>query len=509
MTVVSLPSDPATTDNYSLWKKDVLIWQKLTNLPKSKQGLALQYSCKINPRVHEVVVNIDPAKVECNEGFNNVLEVLDELFKVDSIEEEFKDYYIFENFRRAEGQTIADFINEFEFLYNKTKEHGNYLSDDLLGSKMIKSANLTQTQCELIKACSLKSDYKSIKATMKRTFGESTLIQRKVEISSNAASNKMKEQMLTNTCRSHGHQSNFAENSFDCINKQGKYLFDKNKRQTVPGSLYLNGRNPIDFLGRITRCNICDSVNHWSFKCPDKNMSTNKKYDIFFQSNDYNVQDDDPVVKETMGAAVLDTGAPKTCTGLNWFNQYLKMLSPDDSSSVTYHSSNVSYKLNNGPQQKATHSARFPVYIGSMKVLIEADILQQDLPLLLSNETLKRASAKINMENDEISMLGENIKLMRTSTGHFVIPLTRINIQSHLTMSDSDDPAETIKSNHIYSTFQEDSHNKCLAFHSESFDSTARSSKFNELVIIEIILYQDTPLHTGFLTKLFGHAGKN
>ena len=478
MTIISLPSDPASTENYSLWKKDAIIWSKLTDLSKSKQGLALQYSCKINPRVHEAVVNINPAEVECNEGFNNVMNVLDELFKVDSREEELKDYYNFENLKRKERQTIADYINEFEFLLKKFQKHGNSLSTNLLGFKLLKSANLTKTQCEIIKACSLNTDYESIKATMKKTFGESTSIEREVE-----------EEMLPDSNRRLGHQSNGMK-SFMCQSKQGKYSFDKNKRQTVPGSMYMYGRNPTDFLRRVTRCNICDSVNHWVNKCPDKNTTRNQEINLFFQSDIDVFTKGSTLVKETIGAAILDTGAAKSCTGLNWLNQYLRLLSQDDLNLVAYHSKDIFYKFGHGPQQKVTQSATFPVYIGSVKVLIEADVLQQDLPLLLSNTTLQQASAKINMKNYEVAMLGENIKLLKTSTGHCAIPITKNNIQSNKNCYIQN---KVVKISNLNQT-QEECRHECLPVSSEFLDSPVISSKLNEVIGIEIKLYQDTPI---------------
>ena len=182
----NLPTDPSTAPSYPLWRKDAVIWQKLTSVAKEKQGLALQYACKSNPRVHEAVVSIEDAKVECEDGFKNVLEVLDGLFKVDEKEEEMKSFHQFENISRAEEQTVADFINEFDSLLKKTQSHGNAMSDNMLGIKLMRAAMLTKTQCDIIKASTVKTDYASIKATMKRTFGESTGIQAPAAASASA-----------------------------------------------------------------------------------------------------------------------------------------------------------------------------------------------------------------------------------------------------------------------------------------------------------------------------------
>ena len=445
MATFNMPTDPSTAENYNLWRKDAVIWQKLTSVPKAKQGLALQYACKSNTRVHEAVVGINSEQVECDEGFNNVLKVLDDLFKVDAKEEEMKAYYQFEKIHRADGQTVADFINEFDSLLKKTQAHGNAMSNNLLAIKLMRAANLTKTQCDIIKASTQETDYEAIKTTMKRTFGESTGIQCKPEESISAAHIKT-EPIYHQTTNEDGHQSGSEvetpEDIFYNKNKQGKYSFNKtNKKETVPGTKYMYGRNPTDVQGRITRCNICDSVNHWKSKCPDRDFCLNKTnyYNIvLYQSDLDDPQNVSTLVRETLGAAVADCGAANTCTGQKWLDLYVESLSEEDKNLVTFSSSNKSYKFGIGPSEKAIAAVKFPVYLGSKKVLLEADVLKQDLPLLLSKATMKRAYAKLNTEIDEINMLGENIKLINTSTGHYAIPLTpNKNLINHLSETPS------------------------------------------------------------------------
>ena len=72
MSSFKLPPNPSHAQSYELWRKDAIIWKKLTDTAKEQQGLALQYACRENPRIHEAVVNIDSAKVESETGFDNV-----------------------------------------------------------------------------------------------------------------------------------------------------------------------------------------------------------------------------------------------------------------------------------------------------------------------------------------------------------------------------------------------------------------------------------------------------
>ena len=218
-----LPTDPSTAKNYALWRKDILIWQKLTDVPVAKQGLTLQYACKGDSRIQEAVVDIDSDKVECNEGFTNVLKVLDDLFKTDEKDEEMDAYHKFENISRKENQTIADFINEFDALWAKTKKHGNVISQNLLGIKLMRAANLSKSQIENIKASTATTDYEALKETMKRTFGKSTLLQpsdlsenfkQTVKIEPTFTTSKSSEESCC-SCKLKEREGHHAENSDD------------------------------------------------------------------------------------------------------------------------------------------------------------------------------------------------------------------------------------------------------------------------------------------------------
>ena len=49
---MKLPPEPSSSYNYKLWKKEVELWRKLTDLPKGKMGVALQYACRSNKKIN-------------------------------------------------------------------------------------------------------------------------------------------------------------------------------------------------------------------------------------------------------------------------------------------------------------------------------------------------------------------------------------------------------------------------------------------------------------------------
>ena len=79
MSSLKLPPEPTENINYTLWRKDVVVWTKLTDTVKANRGRALQFACRNKKRLHEDVLDIDDAQVDCEEGLENVLKVLDNL----------------------------------------------------------------------------------------------------------------------------------------------------------------------------------------------------------------------------------------------------------------------------------------------------------------------------------------------------------------------------------------------------------------------------------------------
>ena len=70
---------------------------------------------------------------------------------------------------------------------------------------------------------------------------------------------------------------------------------------------------------------------------------------------------------------------------------------------------------------KAIKSVKFLGTISSVKgvrVCIEADIIKNDLPLLLSHKSMKTAGMPLDYKNEDYWILGRYIKLQSMTSGH-------------------------------------------------------------------------------------------
>ena len=64
-----------------------------------------------------------------------------------------------------------------------------------------------------------------------------------------------------------------------------------------------------------------------------------------------------------------------------------------------------------------------PTVIGSKRVLLETDVIDQNIPLLLSKPSMKKANTVLNFNHDTVTMFGHNQKLLFTTSGHYCIPV--------------------------------------------------------------------------------------
>ena len=63
--------------------------------------------------------------------------------------------------------------------------------------------------------------------------------------------------------------------------------------------------------------------------------------------------------------------------------------------------------------------------IVDIEVSIITDVVDTDIPLLLSKDAMKRAGTCLNFEDDSVTMLKKKIPLSCTSSGHYYIPITK------------------------------------------------------------------------------------
>ena len=83
------------------------------------------------------------------------------------------------------------------------------------------------------------------------------------------------------------------------------------------------------------------------------------------------------------------------------------------------------YKFSDGNKLNSLYKVTLPCVITDIKVSIITDVVDADILLLLSKDSMKRAGTCLKFENDSITMFKKKIPLRCTFSGHYHIPITK------------------------------------------------------------------------------------
>ena len=81
------------------------------------------------------------------------------------------------------------------------------------------------------------------------------------------------------------------------------------------------------------------------------------------------------------------------------------------------------FRFGDGNDVISNKVVKFPAVLGNQKLFIEANIVANEIPLLMSRSSIKKAQIMINFDDDTAQILGNHqVKLNCTSPGHYCIP---------------------------------------------------------------------------------------
>ena len=126
------------------------------------------------------------------------------------------------------------------------------------------------------------------------------------------------------------------------------------------------------------------------------------------------------LVDESWNAAVLDSGVSKTVCGQSRLDCYIESLNESDKSEVSYNEASNFYHFGNGKRVCSMKSVKLPAVISQQPVNIESDIVDCDVPLLISRFSMK--SANMHLKNDTANAFNQDTNLIVTKNGHYAIP---------------------------------------------------------------------------------------
>ena len=193
-----------------------------------------------------------------------------------------------------------------------------------------------------------------------------------------------------------------------------------------PSDRNKNNINPLGPDGRTLTCKSCGSYRHLLPACPDswENMAkitiAKEEHAVLFTG--CKTEEVQRLGIDACNWAVLDSACSSTVCGDKWINNYIKSLDSIDKTKVKQKDDHRVFQFGGGTCFKSKSEYSLPAVIAGKEVTIQTDVVDSDIPLLLSRIAMKKAAIKMDFENDTATIMGRGVALNLTSSCHYCIP---------------------------------------------------------------------------------------
>ncbi|KAL5252088.1 hypothetical protein ACHWQZ_G015034 [Mnemiopsis leidyi] len=452
---------PKLGKSYVSFKKELLLWQDVTSLEEEKRAAMIVLS--LPDRAKQVALQIPRGELKNGvdrqvdgetkkiSGVERLTEELDKIYMEDVEKERYQAYAEFRKFSRGPNMTVHEYLLEFDKREKTLKEYKIELPESVLAYELLNSANLSQEQIALARATVDKLDYNSMcdqikKITIDRHPSESLHEDFKVKVEKDDQPfyadgfENNEEKNCTYFGRGSRGNSSYRGN-FNRSRGGYRQYSSRNRNQGYSRNYTMNRRgkksNPLDQYGNPMVCNICKSINHFAINCPDKDSSSTFYQEtedvvLFQNSPSY---DNDPqtmrnFTRENFDMAVLDTGCNISVCGKGWLEAYVDGLSDKDKKNIKTKKNKIDFRFGDNPTNPSTIRMTLPAVINDKEVMIQTQVVDADIPLLLSKSAMQKANMVIDMGNDTVTAYGVTKPLHYTESGHCSIKLNNNSIDN-------------------------------------------------------------------------------
>ena len=413
--------------NYELYKQELLAWREITVLEKKKQGVAIALSLPEDHEIREKVfdqLSLEDLKKE--DGLQTLITFLDCHLAKDDLTDSLEKFEEFDDYQRLDSQSISDFVANFDAKYRKIAKKNMKLPSEILAFKLLRKANITKEEKMLV-LTGMNYDnkdalYEEAKKSLKKFKGD-TLEGSKSE----SVSIKLEPAFLAqheDALLAAGYTS--SKPAFSGYNKYGNQRgrgYYRGGSQSGKEQCVSKKINPVGLNGRPMICKSCGSYRHLLDDCPDSwenmakvNVTEEEENVVLFTG--YNKTDILRLGIDARNCAVLDSACSSTVCGESWLKEYMSSLDENIKGRVIQKEGNRVFKFGGGTKLKSKGEFTLPAIMAGKNVQIKTDIVESDIPLLLSRSAMKSAGVKLDLENDTANIFGKDVMLNLTNSGH-------------------------------------------------------------------------------------------
>ena len=413
--------------DYDVWKRDIALWQKVTDVKKEMHAIVIHLS--LSGKARQVSSELTETELEGVNAVKTLIEKLDRVFSQDINWKCFNAYLAFEEYRREPDVKIDDYLCEFDRRYHKLTECKVKLPSAIIACRLLKSCNLSDVQFQLALSTTTEMNFESMRETLKKLF---TDIGGRAIIGNGAEMCNVKCEPAEAFYGGASRRGRGWGRGGDIRRPRGGYYRGRGGRRT----------NPTDYSGNVSKCFECGSESHWARDCDAKQRESGlnaqgETHNYFGEGGEQNAEltftseevfetKVRPFSVESIGHIVLDSGCSRTVCGVPWLESFLDTLDECDLHKVKYEESSAVFKFGDGNLLNSVKRAVIPCQLAGKSINIRTDVVKSDIPLLFSKDSMKKAQMKIDLVNDDVSIFGKNIKMLTTSSGHYMLPIYKM-----------------------------------------------------------------------------------
>ena len=456
-----LPVFDIKEKSYERYRFEVECWQHATDLDKKKQGievlLSLPESSKDETKVREYIYSkMKREDLVAEDGLKTLLTHMDEYLKEDDLGRVWTRFVTFDETKRKEGQSINEYITKFDMAVSALTAVDVNLPEAVKALLLIRRAGIASDSVKLCLTGLNYADptklYKQAIAALRKyasdgdslvygpgSYGTGTMmntlatprVQVKQEVQE-VTSEVMKVQTGRNWRPYEAKRGNWRGRGGYNKDRSGwsKPYSEGGRERFTRGS---GGRvNYKNRNGEPARCHGCGSVFHFLRDCPDKDRTHS------VNAVEQEEQEECSFVlytgavevlmtelrKDAENCAVLDSACTSTVCGRKWLDRYLSSLSPQErEGALRKEQSTERFRFGGGEVLKSEGRFNLPAILAGKRVTIVTDVVDSDIPLLLSLDTMKRAEVKLFTSDDSAEIFGVKVSLNFTTSGHYCVSL--------------------------------------------------------------------------------------
>ena len=274
---MTLTIDPPdfSPQNFELYKQELRAWSEVTEISRSKQAIVIALSIKDTDTREMVLSQLSLEDLKQENGLEILIKFLDSFFGKGEISDALEKYEDFENFQRADNQSIRDFIACFDMKYRKLEKLNINLPQEILAFKMLGKANISR-EMRLIVLTGIdfaEKDmmYEQVQAALRKFAGD-------IHVTVNCEKEQLDLKFMPK-CKAK-YKNDFAAG----VCRQRKSS-DKGSNAQLSGTRLRKRINPVGTDGNRLLCKSCGSFRHLLNDCPHswENINRNKQYNVVNQ----------------------------------------------------------------------------------------------------------------------------------------------------------------------------------------------------------------------------------